>query len=241
MAFTILTRDNEARRDAGRDATKPPVLSIHDGRAAEAGPSEPDGLRDTNLLDDGPLPPVILRLPDLQAVDASHRGRRFTIGSQLYWAAIVLGALLAMWLIASGKKPPTQSTGDPPTWTSPSPAPTASAAPKWSAGAGQPASQPPRWRADDAAVGAQPSGINTLEGPISQAEQPELPPAGASEPPRDKPEPAIANPPTSGEAAAPAEPPADTRTARAGEARWDGGARRAKPGEAAPLGITPVP
>lgn len=240
-AFTILTRENEARRDAGRETTKPPVLCIHGGRTNETGLAAPAPLRETSVLDEGPLPPVILRLPDLQAADVSHRGRRFATESQLYWAAIILGALLAMWLILSGGKPTPQATDDPPAWTRANPAPTASAAPSWSAETGRPTSQPPRWRAGQGSAGAQRSEFNPLDAPNSQAGQPEPPPAGVSELPGDTSETVMSNPSTPGESVTPPDAPADTFTARAAEPRWDGGAQRAKPGEAAPLGITPVP
>jgi hypothetical protein len=151
----------------------PAVLNLRRPGAAFAEPVAPSAAApDANIVlatvvaDDDALPTTVLRLPHLAATDAGSSRKR-SIASIAHWVAIVLGAIIALWLIFAGrakpledapsstaparadaapgadwKAPPLPSAGDSaaPSWNPP-PLPSAgdSAAPKWT----PPAAAPP--------------------------------------------------------------------------------------------------
>jgi hypothetical protein len=226
-ASPILVRDSSstARQDAPADslAKRPaalrapgPILRPRTGSLAPA---------------TAPLPKVWLQLPDVSKLETTS-ARRFSLASQLYWAAIVLGALLAGALIWSGKKAPIRDFDDAPAWSSPT---TGSAE-----------------QAGPAQVGIGPSDASDRPAEIT-ARAPALPTTGGSAAPTSGSEsvPSIENPgiepavesttpavEAPGDATAPSDDqPPTPRTARITELRLSDGAPRARPSEAVPLGI----
>jgi len=224
-AFQILTRDKQDGDDAASDIVSyrlPAAARLADSPLAT--PHE----RDESL----PLPPVVLRLPIL----AGARHKLPTIGiaqvrAHASTVVLVLGGLLALWLIFGGRRsverPPIDEA---PGWAAPG---TAKAPPaQTEPAAAMLPSQPPtaaESETNTAPYAAQAEPAPAFEStPVDNHEpaSPDLPPPG---------EPA----PQDGTARA---VPTEVRTAtRAEETRWDGG-NRVAPGEAAPLGIgTGVP
>jgi hypothetical protein len=216
-AFQILTRD----KPGGADNAAPEIVSY---RLPTAMPTDASRSDERQYL-----PPVVLRLPQQTASRrklptlslAQVRAHASTV-------VLILGSLLALWLIFGGKRPAEHKPVDEaPAWAAPGPAkepesaspivpslpsvgPAATTSETHSAPPAMPAEQAP---AQEAAPLQNPS------------QPPNLPPLG---------EPA----PQDGTARA---MPTEVRTAnRPEETRWDG--NRVAPGEAAPLGIgTGVP
>ncbi|MBI3839769.1 MAG: hypothetical protein HY288_17745 [Planctomycetia bacterium] len=117
-AFSIITRDTESLEDARPDSQEPSVLSYRrEGRSAvehQLDPGESGG-----SLENGSSGQIVLRLPDLTSSQPS--ALRLLIVPQLFWVAIVLGAVLAIVLIWGGKKPVQQAVKEAPAWTSQAP------------------------------------------------------------------------------------------------------------------------
>ena len=114
-AFSILAHDAEV-----------PTNSVEAPTASTAGNRPGSGtqtiselrLSDSGTADDALLPGVVLQLPDLAASLQSRPIARFRYASQIYWVTIALGALLAVWLILTGKKPVERTMDDAPAWSS---------------------------------------------------------------------------------------------------------------------------
>ncbi|HEY2893659.1 MAG TPA: hypothetical protein VGJ16_05590 [Pirellulales bacterium] len=62
-------------------------------------------------------PQLVLSLPDLDAIDGAEAIVRLPLASHAYWVFIALGALLAGWLILSGKKQPDRPMDEAPAWS----------------------------------------------------------------------------------------------------------------------------
>jgi hypothetical protein len=119
-AHTPLARDVEQAIEPLPAGARGPRLRV----AAESR-TLADGRRidsptvDAFAAEDSALPEVVLRIPDLATAAPSQRAERFRYASQIYWVAVVLGGLLAMWLILSGKKPAERSMDEAPAWSGP--------------------------------------------------------------------------------------------------------------------------
>lgn len=192
------------------------------------------------------LPKVILQLPNVTAAESARTDARFPFASQIYWAAIVLGALVALALIWTGKKTTVRQMDEAPRWSADRSALRIDGA---SAAAEQvtESTSVPAPRATITAVTvcpAMPSGV-AMPAPI-------MPDVPCLEPSRQEPAvqahdgPALndpanpSSPDTSASGAEAAQPPLVGATSNP-NGRWDGGANRLRPSEAAPLGIsTPV-
>jgi hypothetical protein len=222
-SFPILTRETALHEK--QDAHEPAVLAYRRDPMRESANEPyraPKSITEMGGLDEIPLPAVVLQLPDLKATSYLRRGGRIPFASHAYWAALVLGALLALWLALSGRKPAERPTEEAPTWTGQATPPADRAISTWGDNTGERSAPPLKWRASDTDTGA-----NTQESPETSA--PALPAIDTA-------------PPIADGAVAPSQQSEAIRTARGGETRWDGTSNRIQPSQAAPLGITtPVP
>jgi hypothetical protein len=218
-SFPILKRETEPSNKL--DAHEPAVLAYRRDPLREPYRA-PKSVAEVGGLDEIQLPAVVLQLPDLKSASLLRRGGRIPFASHAYWVALVLGALLALWLALSGRKPVERPTEEAPTWTGQQ-TPTADRPiSTWGDNTGAPSAPASKWRASDTDTGATAS-----ESPASSA--PALPAIETA-------------PPMADGAVAPSQQSEAIRTARGGETRWDGSSNRIQPSEAAPLGITtPVP
>jgi hypothetical protein len=82
-----------------------PVLNVRRPKSfrTEAGTVEDEDFILAAVVDDTPLPPTVLRLPNLATSQYTARSTR-SIASIAHWVAIVLGGLLAMALIFGGRR-----------------------------------------------------------------------------------------------------------------------------------------
>jgi hypothetical protein len=196
-----------------------------------------DGLsRDVALLHDadaGSMPRVLLELPDLTAMSQWSEQRWSNWGNRIFWVGIVLGSVVALYLIWQPRRVPAPQREAAPTWHGTSaPAPPATALPSLSSGTHEHGehekhehASAPGWPSETEAVPKQPANP--------------LPPAGATEFPFDEPattpaEPAAA--PTTDEWSHQQHDAGAVYTARSAETRLDGGAPRGLAGEAIPTG-----
>ncbi len=228
MNFSPTSRPQHAIHEPQPAGENPAVLNVRRPQPIQADAATlPTHSRiDGNGLDDAPLPPTALRLPDLAAVTKPFTQFRFKrrTGEALQWVGIGLGGLLALWLIFGGRGGPALDTSNAPapdaagpaaaTWTPP--APDAPEAPRWEA---------PQWQGP--AEGAEP------DVPVNPANQ--IPNRGDSSSPAPPAagEEACHMPPNGGPAARTAQRPPSTN-AQPGPGT--------SPGETHSLGITvPVP
>jgi len=165
------------------------------------------------------LPPVLLQLPDLADAEPDVAIRPARVADQVFWVALVLGALLALTLIWTGEKPPVQPVEEAPTWQGEQNGiqlPTSEFAPREQVESSWPGIGLPR-----------PTDLDSLE---PSAEEPGMP--------ADSADPSSMETPSDAEFGSP-----QIHTARAGQSTWDGTAPAMNPGEAAPVGTihsTPV-
>jgi hypothetical protein len=185
-------------------------------------------------LEENFLPKVVLRLPDLKAHTPWRSSALVPFARHLYWVVLALGALFAVWLIASGKKSTGPSRDEAPSWTNHSPMQGAAPA------SGSETTPALQWRASSSQA---PSTESSEATRATQGEQPIAPVDG----PVLENFPAPANPAARDESQTPSDGAAfgqsqtNMRTARAiDETRWDGSSGGVKPSEARPLGITSV-
>jgi hypothetical protein len=84
----------------------PPVLNVRRPKALRTGgtTSHSEDFILATAVDDSPLPPTVLRLPNLAAGSAAADARNYSIASIAHWVAIVLGGLIALWLIFGGRR-----------------------------------------------------------------------------------------------------------------------------------------
>ena len=164
------------------------------------------------------LPPVLLQLPDLAEVETETVVRPASVADQVFWVALVLGALLALTLIWTGKKPPAVPTDVAPVWQE-----------ETNTGQfGSSESAPRRPNLIRSGIG--------LPRP-SDLDAPETSKDSAS-PSLDSGDQNSSQMPSESELAAP-----PIQTARSADSAWDGGTPVMNPGEAAPVGTiitTPV-
>jgi hypothetical protein len=242
-SFPILTRDTELH---DKSDARPAVLAYR--RDALLNPTSepyraPRSVADVGGLDEIPLPAVVLQLPDLKSSSYLRRGGRIPFATHAYWAALILGALFALWLVFSGPKPAELPEEEAPAWTGQVAAPADRAVSGWATTSGEPAAAP-QWRASDTdGNGSETSSGDAYNAPTYIPSAPGETAHGAAEPAAPAlPEIGTA-PPTADGALAPSQQTEAIHTARGGgEARWDGSSNRIQPSEAAPLGITtPVP
>ncbi len=184
------------------------------------------------------LPPVLLQLPDLAEVEQEIAVRPARIADQVFWVALVLGALLALTLIWTGKKPPVLPADEAPAW-------------QGETNASQTGSkETPRERAHSAWSGIElprPSDLDSAnprsEGRPAQEGVPQDRAARDSATensaaPLDYRDQGSSQMPSESELAAP-----PIHTARSADSGWGGSAPTMNPGEAAPVGTiinTPV-
>jgi hypothetical protein len=158
--FSVVGRDDEPDDDSQAGASGPAVLSYLRAAASAQRGRAADVARGDAPRRSSP-PEVVLELPDLSG--GEHAVRSAVI-NRVYWAMIVLGALVALLLIWTPTKPARPSLNDAPAWSntnstlqpvaterdgqSPASSPASSAAPSYD-GFGQ---QP------------QPSGLRTARG-----------------------------------------------------------------------------
>lgn len=230
-SFTILTHGNDPPAEASVGVPAPPP-----GAKRRPIPLEPARTAtDVGGLEDAALPEVVLQLPDLKTSVGWTRGVRLPVATALYWVALILGGLLALWLITSGRKSASQSTSEAPAWNQQSPTQPPNTSGTWGQSPINNAPPMPRWQASGSSVNSNSSqppvqapqgGAEPVQTPMSPGESPDaVAPQGPAFAPFD----AAQSTPVSG----------DIRTARGGETRWDGTSRAVQPGEAAPLGISP--
>lgn len=243
-SFPILTRDTELH---DKSDARPAVLAYR--RDALLNPTSepyraPRSVADVGGLDEIQLPAVVLQLPDLKSSSYLRRGGRIPFATHAYWAALILGALFALWLVFSGNKSAEFPAEEAPAWTGQAAPPADRAISSWGTNTGEPAAAP-QWRASDTEAGAathESTPTNPYDAPIYNPAEPGETAHGAAETSAPAlPEIGTA-PPMADGALAPAQQSEAIRTARGGETRWDGSSNRIQPSEAAPLGITtPVP
>lgn len=225
-AFTILTHGNDPPADASVGIPAPPAGPIRRSIPVEPAP----GVSEDAGFEEASLPHVVLQLPDLKTSGHWSRSLKFPLATPLYWIVLALGAVLALWLITSGKKPPKQSMSDAPAWSQQNPVHAPSTARTWGGTAPM-----PRWQANDQETTWNPSqSPSRATQPGPELGQPSVSPSDSPDAtaPRDPPY-VPTDAVQSGEASG------DIRTARGGDTRWDGSSNPVQPGEAAPLGITP--
>jgi hypothetical protein len=119
-AHTPLARDVEQAIEPLAGSARGPRLRVAtESRTLGHGRRIDEPTPDAFAAEDPALPEVVLRIPDLATAAPSQRTERFRYASQIYWFAIVLGGLLAMWLILTGKKPAERSMDEAPAWSGP--------------------------------------------------------------------------------------------------------------------------
>lgn len=132
-------------------------------------------LAEHRALDDAPLPPTALRLPDLSKLKNSFAGFRLTwktAGEAAQWTGIGLGALLALWLIFGGRRGEVPAA-DAPAWTAPSRSQAEPEAPTWTPPAPE-APEAPRWQPSSApAESASPAASGPYESSAPQLPTPD--------------------------------------------------------------------
>jgi hypothetical protein len=82
----------------------PPVLNVRRPLLQRTGAAPKSG-EDFILaaaVDDTPLPPTVLRLPNLDNPQSATEST-WSVASIAHWVAIVLGGLIALWLIVGGR------------------------------------------------------------------------------------------------------------------------------------------
>lgn len=192
-------------------------------------------------VDDSSMPRVLLELPDLTAMSQWSEQRWSNWGNRIFWVGIVLGSVVALYLIWQPRRVPAPQREAAPTWHGQS-APSAVSAPATALpslssdthdhahelGGQHPSHEPmaaPSWPAEADAFPAQPA----------------LPtqPAGAGEFPIGAPAATPAEPstaPSADEWSHQQQNAGAVYTARSGETRLDGGAPHGPAGEAIPTG-----
>ncbi len=117
-AFSIFTRDSESAEDARLDSQESSLLSYRGERcgAVELSSDPAESGSEFESLSPGQ---IVLRLPDL--TDSRSGALRSLIGPQLFWVAVVLGALLATVLIWGAKNPAPPEIDEAPAWNSEAP------------------------------------------------------------------------------------------------------------------------
>ena len=226
--YSILVRDGRAteRVDLQPESAGPRPSLPHSPAPILRSRSTPGAT--TVAAPEVAAPKVWMRLPDVSQCAATTMTSRFPLASQFYWAAIVLGALLAVALIWTGKKPPAREFDEAPAW---SPATTGSVG-------GEGPSQ-----------GVAPATAENSDGAtadvaarVSQAPAAKALPGGQLNPERSQPEGTDGQSLEGGQEPINSIPPADeggpnVRTARGSAALSEAGSGQARPSEAIPLGI----
>jgi hypothetical protein len=110
-AFSIFARDGEPAEEAQLDPHEPAVLNYR-SEGASTGERPLEEFENCRDLENGTSGQIVLRLPDLDSTQPV--GLRLLIMPQLFWVAIVLGALLASVLIWGGPKVVPQEIDDVP-------------------------------------------------------------------------------------------------------------------------------
>ncbi len=226
--------------------------------ATRAEPTTLDGLsreyaHRTAHDDTDALPLTLLELPDLVAVGQWSDQRWTNLGNRVFWVGIILGSLVALWLIWQPVRQNLPAHEEAPTWDGHaaaqpqqalmSAAPTATAeqaAPAWPAEAMAPADHREHDHGHEhgheahnepAATGAWPAEAPAAASPATE-DTDALPPADEL----DAPQPGQEQAPSFDEWSHQQPAAAPLYTARGGDVRNDGGGVHAGPGEAMPTG-----
>ncbi len=128
--MAILTRESDPRGKL--DVHEPAVLAYRRGPLVEPYRS-PRSIAEVGGLDDVPLPAVVLQLPDLKTTSYLRRGWHIPLAAHAYWAALVLGALFALWLVLSARKSVEPPAEEAPTWAGQAGTPSDRAISTWGA------------------------------------------------------------------------------------------------------------
>jgi hypothetical protein len=184
-------------------------------------------------IDDESMPRVLMELPDLAAMSQWSEQRWSNWGNRIFWVGIVLGSVVALYLIWQPRRAPAPQREAAPTWHGQS-APAgvsapATALPSLSSDAHQHEHSVQREPHDQAAAPSWPAeGEANPTLPTDASESPVEVPAAA---------PADSSPaPSFDEWSGQRQDAGAVYTARSGEGRLDGGAPRSSAGEAIPTG-----
>jgi hypothetical protein len=234
-AFTILTHGNDPPVEASvglpaqTPATAPPP-------SAKRRPTTHEPAREASdaAIDEMPLPQVVLQLPDLKASSGWSERFRLPITSALYWVALAVGALLALWLLSGGSKPFKRSADDAPAWKQPAAEPSGGHRAPWRGNSASAPPEMPRWQNSPQETKSSPMDIAPSAAPSAESQPPATP--GAA--PDATPYPGAPYLPSTDQSSSSSQALGDVRTARGGQTQWDGTAAPIPPGSAAPLGIS---
>ncbi len=107
---------------AGANDPNPAVLNVR--RPGTLRGPMPDELDDDAVLatfdkQERTLPPTVMRLPHLATASRPTPSRRYSILSIAHWAALVLGGMIALWLIFGGRRKPIEEFDKTPDATAP--------------------------------------------------------------------------------------------------------------------------
>ncbi|MGD9721762.1 MAG: hypothetical protein AB7O59_05260 [Pirellulales bacterium] len=208
------------------------------------------------------LPTLVLELPDLVAVGEPSTDRWQTLGNRVFWAGIVLGALLAIALVWNPGRKSRPAIDAAPTWSPKASTQLPEHKAATTASAAHRGSQAPAWppvsrnatTAAEPAAAAPPISVAPVAAasdtdaavaePVGQLADPSQSPTGEGHAEQAPPVEPLEGPPPGREAAPsfdewsrPNTGQPQARTAQSpSETRWDGTAPRVEPGEAAPVG-----
>jgi hypothetical protein len=171
---------------SGLQDTSPAVVHVRHPTAVASDAIQIDGMRGVTA-DDLDLPPVVLRLPNLASLTKRlpHSTLR-SIGSIAHWTFLVLGGVLALWLIFGNRAKPLPAPDDTPVFTQPAraeaskpawnPPPLESAgdsiAPAWSPPAAAPVESAPAFEVQTPAPAAPEAPVTEQPGSQTPATEP---------------------------------------------------------------------
>ncbi len=248
--FSVVSHDDGPDNDAGIDPG--PRAAPHDRQPISALVPEPTELDSParQQHDAGAMPARVLELPDLAAASEVSAEWWSSMGNRVFWTCLLLGTLLASILIWNPGAPAERQLDDAPTWSG-------QAETQQKRGAVDHQAAPDEARTNRAASwtpvshrSARATDQQAHDGPAARSdaaagqsisEQPGGPDDGQGhfDAPRRE------SAPSFDEGTGRAPPPVAARTARSGDAQWDGTSPFAErneppnvpPSEAAPIGI----
>jgi hypothetical protein len=114
----------------GIEPHHPPMLNVRRPRSSRNAALPGEEIVLATVVDDSPLPPTILRLPNLGG-EAAATTRSKSIASIAHWVGIALGSLIALWLIFGGRRGAMPDPDAAPSVNAPARADATPAAPVW--------------------------------------------------------------------------------------------------------------